>query len=218
MAIPQEGTSERIFERIDSTRCFRFTSKLKIMPQRPPRRTEQQIVDVTVPESQEEIVEAVRIPHRSGEPKRSPHEGGPQWLFSTFKRFLKKKQTFFHDAHIGYGSVVWASWHFTHEPFEPLWARNMRPLRLPEPCHLAQTLVVVCKASGPPVLGYASDWVLGPTVLGHTCIPRSQLEGLVGTRFALVFKYFLVLGQYFRIVVIMTLTILATTRHRVYEL
>ena len=51
---------------------------------------------------------------------------------------------------------------------------------------------------------------LGPTVLGHTYIPRLQSEGPIGTRIAMAFMYFLVLGQYFRSVVIMRLRILAT--------
>ena len=67
--------------------------------------------------------------------------------------------------------------------------RNISPLRLPDPCPLAHTRVVVCKVSGPPVLCYGLSLALGPTVLGHTYIPRLQSEGPVVTRFATAFMY-----------------------------
>ena len=51
---------------------------------------------------------------------------------------------------------------FPHDSQEPLWDKSMRPLRLPDPCPLAQTPGVVCKVSGSPVFGYASHWVWGP--------------------------------------------------------
>ena len=51
---------------------------------------------------------------------------------------------------------------FVNASQEPLWARNMHPLRLPDPCPLAHTPVVVCKVSGPPVLYYAYNWLWGP--------------------------------------------------------
>ena len=51
---------------------------------------------------------------------------------------------------------------FLNASQEPLWARNVRPLRLPDPCPLAHTPVVVSKVSGPPVLCYASRWLWGP--------------------------------------------------------
>ena len=91
-------------------------------------------------------------------------KGARNALFSTFKRF--KKQTFFHNAHIGNGSALWTSLHFhvrlLNASQEPLWDRNMRPLRLPDTCPLAHTLVVVCKVSSPPVLCYASHGLWGP--------------------------------------------------------
>ena len=84
--------------------------------------------------------------------------------FSTLKRL--EKTNVFHDAHIGNGSALWTSWRFTcvslNASQEPLWARNMRPLRLPDPCPLAHAPAVVCKVSGPPVLCYASHWLWGP--------------------------------------------------------
>ena len=70
------------------------------------------------------------------------------------------------------------------------------------------TTVVVCKVSGPPVLCYAYHWVLGPRC-SATHTPRGySRRDPIGTRFAMAL--FLVLGQHFRIVVIMRLRILAT--------
>ena len=69
---------------------------------------------------------------------------------------------------------------FPNESHEPLWARNVRPLRLPDPCPLAQTPVVVCKVSGPPVLGYASNWVWAPRCSAtHTSRGNSRRALLV---------------------------------------
>ena len=141
----------------------------------------------------------------TGEPKGRPYEGGPQWLIFSNR---------FHVTHIGYGSALWASWHFTcvapMSRTNPC-AKNMRPWRFSDPCPLAQTPVVVCKVSGTPVLGYASHWVWGPRCSAtHTSrgFNRRALLAL-GSRWP---SCILVLGQYFRIVrivVIMRLTILA---------
>ena len=116
-----------------------------------------------------------QVLEESGEPKRGPHEGGP-----AMERFLNASQ-------------------------EPLWARNMRPLRLPDPCPLAHTHVVVCKVSGPPVLCYASHWLRRPHI--H---PAVTVGGPYWHSVCDGFHVFLVLGQYLRIVVIMRLRILAT--------
>ena len=63
-------------------------------------------------------------------------------------------------------TLRWASWHFICVQFpnrnrtkpSQLWARSMRPLRLPHLCLLAQTLVdtLFSNRLGRPVLGYAS--------------------------------------------------------------
>ena len=93
-------------------------------------------------------------------------------------------------------------------------ARNMRRLRLPGPCPLAQTPVVVCKVSGrpsfaTPLIGFGAHGArphIHPAVAVGGPYWHSVGDGL---------HMFLVLGQYFRIVVIMRLRILAT---KLYEL
>ena len=57
-------------------------------------------------------------------------------------------------------------WLAFHVRFSQRIARTL--VRLPDPCLLAQTPVVVCKVSEPPVLGYASHWVWGPSARPHT--------------------------------------------------
>ena len=96
---------------------------------------------------------------------------------------------------------MWASWHFTsvspthrrtlvgqeHAPSE-----TSRPLSTgPDPCGRWPSF-----AAARPLLRFSLGF--GPTMLGHTYIPQLQSEGA------------LVLGQYFRIVVIMRLRIFAT--------
>ena len=61
-------------------------------------------------------------------------------FFTTVIRYIEtteRNKRFFHDAYIGYGSALWASWHFTcvspTNRTNPMWARHMRPLRLPDP-------------------------------------------------------------------------------------
>ena len=73
----------------------------------------------------------------------------------------------------------------------------------PEPCGRLQSF-----GAARPLLRLSMG--SGPTVLGHTYIPRLQSEGPIGTRFAMAFMKILVFGHYFRIVVIMRLRILAT--------
>ena len=92
---------------------------------------------------------------------------------------------------------------FLNASQERLWARYMRPLRLPDPCPLAHICVVVCKVPG-PLIGFGAHGArphIHPavTVGGHCW--HSVCDG---------FHVFLVLGQYFRIVVIMRLRFLAT--------
>ena len=96
---------------------------------------------------------------------------------------------------------------FPNASQEPLWARNMRPLRLPDP--LAQTLWSIAKFRGrssfaTPLIGF---WAHGARPHTHPAVTvagpywHSVCDGL---------HVFLVLGQHFRIVVIMRLRILAT--------
>ena len=93
--------------------------------------------------------------------------------FSTLKRL--KKTNVFHGAHIGYGSALWASWHFT----------CVSPSNRTNPCGPV-TCAHWCIQT--PVRGHlqsfgtACFWLCvslgwGPTVLGHTYIPRLQSEG-----------------------------------------
>ena len=93
---------------------------------------------------------------------------------------------------------------FPNASQEPLWPRNMRPLRLPEACPLAQTPVVVCKVSGrpsfaAPLIGF---WAHGARPHIHPAVTvggpfwHSVCDGL---RVSLVRQY-----------VIMRLRILAT--------
>ena len=78
---------------------------------------------------------------------------------------------------------------FPNASQEPLWARNMRPLRLPGPCPLAQTPVVVCKVSGPPVLCYASHWVWGPRCSATHTSRGCSRRALFSTRLAMALMY-----------------------------
>ena len=105
----------------------------------------------------------------------------------------------------------WHAWvfRFLNASQEPLWARNMRPLRLPDPCPLAHTPVVVCKVSGPPVLFYASHWLWGTRCSPHIH-PAVTVGGSYWHSVCDGFHVLLVLCQNFRIVVIMRLRILAT--------
>ena len=86
----------------------------------------------------------------------------------------------------------------SQEPFvgqERAPTETSRPLSTsPDPCGRLQSF-----GAARPVLRLSL--ALGPTVLGHTYIPLSVCDGL---------HVFLVLGQYFRIVVIMRLRISAT--------
>ena len=92
---------------------------------------------------------------------------------------------------------------------EPLWASNMRPLRLPDPCPRARLLWSFAKFRGhpsfaTPLIGF---WSHGARPHRHPAVTfggpywHSVCDGL---------RVFLVLGQYFRIVVFMRLRILAT--------
>ena len=97
--------------------------------------------------------------------------------FSNIKDIKNKR--FFHDAHIGNGSALWTSCHFTCSP-----THRRNPCGPgtcahwdPHLCPLAQTPVVVCRDSGPPVLCFASHWVWGPRVLGHTIHPAVTVGG-----------------------------------------
>ena len=131
-------------------------------------------------------------------------------LFSTFKRLIK--QTFFHDAHTS-AMVPPHGPAGTSRAFpqriagtlvgqEHASTETSRPLSTgPDPCGRLQSF-------GPPVLCYASHWVLGPRCSAtHPAVTvagpywHSVCDGL---------HVFLVLGQHFRIVVIMRLRILAT--------
>ena len=76
---------------------------------------------------------------------------------------------------------------FSNESQKPLWARSMRPLRLPHLCLLAQTLVVFFLCLGRPVLGYATLIRFGAHGARPQIIPRLQSEGPSGTRFPLAF-------------------------------
>ena len=62
-------------------------------------------------------------------------KGARNGLFFALERL--KKQTFFHDAHILMDQLA-LHVRFPNAAQEPLWARNMRPLRLPDPCPLAR--------------------------------------------------------------------------------
>ena len=106
-------------------------------------------------------------------------KGGRNGLFSTFKQ-LKNKRFFFHDAHIGNGCASKTSWHFTCIPQRiagPLEGQEHAPTETSRPLSI-----------GPDPCGRFSRFHLsldlGPTVLGHTYIPRLQSEGPIGTRFA----------------------------------
>ena len=121
------------------------------------------------------------------------------------KRKTRCAETIFQTCEMSFTSIFErvARAGSSNESHKPVWARNMRPLTLPEPCGRLQSF------------GGARPWLrlslgLGPTVLGHTHIPRLQSEGPIGTLFFVGLHVFLVLVQYFRIVVIMRLTILAT--------
>ena len=77
-------------------------------------------------------------------------------------------------------------------------------LYLPTPCPLAPHPCGRLQSFGTARTLLRLSLALGPMVLGHTYIPRLQSEVCDG------FHVFLVLEQYFRIVVIMRLRILAT--------
>ena len=81
-----------------------------------------------------------------------------------------KQQTFFHDAHIDNGSALWTSWHFTC--VSPTHRRNPRG---PGTCGRLQSF-----GAARPLLRLSSG--LGPSVLGHTYIPRLQSGGPIGTQ------------------------------------
>ena len=91
-------------------------------------------------------------------------------------------------------------------------ARNMRPETSrslstgPHPCGRLQSF-----GAARPLLRLSL--ALGPTVLGHTYIPRLQSEGPSGTRFAMAFMYSLSSANTSELSVIMRLRILATHRH-----
>ena len=93
---------------------------------------------------------------------------------------------------------------FTNASQEPFVGQEHAPTETSRPLSTGPNPCVVCNFSEPPVLCCASHWLWGPRVLGHTYIPLSVCDGL---------HVFLVLGQYFRIVVIVRLQNLSHHRH-----
>ena len=97
---------------------------------------------------------------RQVNPKGAHMKGARNGLF--FDILTIKKQTFFHDAHIGNGSALWTSWHFTcvssthrRNPCGPGTCAHgdfQTPVHWPTPLWLF----------APPVLCYASHWLWGP--------------------------------------------------------
>ena len=69
------------------------------------------------------------------------------------------------------------------------------PTETSRPVHWPRPLWSFAKFLGRPTVCCASHWVLEPTVLGHTYIPRLQSEGLMGTLFEMVFMYSLSLAN-----------------------
>ena len=113
-------------------------------------------------------------------------------LFSTFKRLKNKRFFMMHTlAMVPPHGLAGTSRAFLQRiapsPSPP---QNMRPLRLPDPCPLAQTPVIVCKVSGPPVLCYASHWLLGPRCSAtHTSRGYSRRALLaLGLRWVLMYS------------------------------
>ena len=87
---------------------------------------------------------------------------------------------------------------FPNASQEPLWARNMRPLRLPDPCPLAQTPMVVAKfrdrpSFATPLIGFGWSPRCWPHV--HPAVTL-QSEGPIGTQFAMAFMYRVALGSF----------------------
>ena len=105
----------------------------------------------------------------------------------------------------------WHAWVFRslNASQEPLWARNMRALRLQTPVHWPTPLWSFAKFRGRP--SFATHPI---GFEAHGARPHIHTAVTVGGRYCHSvcdgFHVFLVLGQYFRIVVIMRLRILAT--------
>ena len=101
----------------------------------------------------------------------------------------------------------WRAWVFRSTNAGTVVGQQHATTETSRPLSTGQTPVVVCKVSGPPVLCYASHWAHGAQPHIHPAVTfggpywHSVCDGL---------RVFLVLGQYFRIVVFMRLRILAT--------